>query len=837
MRRSFKIVYCISVLLMLCPLIVEAAGMPGARSASNNKGDVFLGGNYIEVGISKSGSFGTSSAAPDDFGSHASYNLGLLSDGDGWNVGNAPTTKDFFLPGTPEERWGIAYKIDGVTYQFFGADRMTGGYDDEDSLPDIREDIYYYRTRLQETEAWLDAHDDTDEDYEDYQDAYNYYLGELNESEAYLEEIEAITPIDVINEYIGYITTEIAFMEEWLEENDETNEYYEEYLEYYNYYQGELTYYTNLYEEKQNQEDPGDQPVDDDEDGFHVRDQSDTANDLLKAVVTGVTPENVKLEITYTFGVNDKYYNTEVKVTNLGDKPITDVRFIRSFDPDQDAEIHNEYSTYNKVICNPDSSIEGSDTNFAMVVARGGETLDGFFFVAFDNRARASHGVSFIAENIYEEGYWVESTPGLPTYATEENLAMTKDEINGYTYEDSAVSLTFNLDTINAGGNAEFNFYSSLDPNVITSISSIIQAVSASVKNYTDTRIEVETQEGYEYSIDGGEHWQESGVFEGLEPGKEYTILSRIKATNESEASEPEETTVTTKNSSPTTPDINALSVTEDSITVQTMEGYEYSIDGGQTWQTSPNFTNLEPDTEYVIVARYKETNSTMYGTQTSPITLRTLEKEEGETVLDTLPNVDVTLSLSNDSPVITINKGKLYDAISDDEDIQDAIDNNDNVEIRFVVENVEVEEEETEKILEELSKNEKIGFTVDASIELYINGTYVKDISESAEEITFKITIPSNLRVNGRRFYLVKSHINSETGELEITRVDDTEYDGESLIVKSSEFSNFTVIYDDLLVNPNTSDHVSKDILLFIISMISLIAFSIKFKKRLGIS
>ena len=105
---------------------IACAALPGARSASNDAGDVFLGGNYIEVGVSKNGSFGTSTSAPVSFGSHTRNSgtgpLGLISDGDGWDNGNMPTSGDFFLPGTPEERWAIAYKIDGVSYQVHAAD-------------------------------------------------------------------------------------------------------------------------------------------------------------------------------------------------------------------------------------------------------------------------------------------------------------------------------------------------------------------------------------------------------------------------------------------------------------------------------------------------------------------------------------------------------------------------------------------------------------------------------------------------------------------------------------------------------------------------------------------
>ena len=44
-------------------MVAKAAtvsGLPGARTLTDSNGNVFLGGNYIEVGVSKHGSFGTS---------------------------------------------------------------------------------------------------------------------------------------------------------------------------------------------------------------------------------------------------------------------------------------------------------------------------------------------------------------------------------------------------------------------------------------------------------------------------------------------------------------------------------------------------------------------------------------------------------------------------------------------------------------------------------------------------------------------------------------------------------------------------------------------------------
>jgi len=711
MKEKIKVFLFIIGLLFVVPFAANAEELPGARSATNEAGDVFLGGNYIEIGISKGGSFGTSAAAPESFKSHATsatnYRLGLLSDGDGWDVGNVPTTGDFFLPGTPEERFILSYKIDGNTYDHNQADRVGK----------------YWNSPIQTLEA---------------------------------------------------------------------------------------------------------------------KDESDISNGLLKAVITGITKENVKVEITYSFGVNDKYYLTDVKITNLGDKDITDVRFTRSFDPDQDADKYSQYNTYNKVICNPDSTQEGSNTNYAMVVARGSVTHDGYFFVSFDNRARASRGVSFSPNSAYLDGLWIEKTEGLPTSSTEDDLKMSSENINGYTLEDNAIALTFNIGTLKKDKNSTMQYYSSLDPNVLDSITDILKAVSAEIKTYTDNKIEIQTKEGYEYSIDGGETWQETGIFDNLEPGKEYTILSRIRATETNEASEPEETTVTTKNSSPKTPDIKAVSVTEDSITVQKVENYEYSIDGGKTWQNESTFIDLKPNTEYEIIARYAETSDTMYGTLTQTIKIKTDVKEQ--TILDNLSNVDVSIDLDNDLPIITINKGILYESVKNDEDIKQAVENNNDVNIEFVVQNLDIDDETFEMIEKNLNNEEKIAFNIDATIKLYVNNNYVKDIVNPSENITFKIDIPNEYIKENRKFYIIRTHTD-ESGRIEVERLEDADSNDSTITIVSNKFSSFTITYTDNIesipnlsetTNPQTGDNIMFYFSMLGLSIIGLAGTGLYTKKKL---
>ncbi|MFH7244553.1 MAG: DUF4347 domain-containing protein [Spirulina sp.] len=87
---------------------------PGARSATSDSGEVFLGGNFIELGISTLGDFGTLGGRPEGFfGTDARSTIGMSADFDGFGQGNDFRT-DYFLPGGPEERWVVGYKVEGA---------------------------------------------------------------------------------------------------------------------------------------------------------------------------------------------------------------------------------------------------------------------------------------------------------------------------------------------------------------------------------------------------------------------------------------------------------------------------------------------------------------------------------------------------------------------------------------------------------------------------------------------------------------------------------------------------------------------------------------------------
>jgi len=112
----------LSLVLSMLPVapatVNAAAGSAGARAEYGGLGgsELFLGGKYIELGISNWGDFGTEGNKPANFrGTSSRNNLGMSADHDGYGTGlDLPV--DYYLPGTPEERFAVGYKVGGNTY-------------------------------------------------------------------------------------------------------------------------------------------------------------------------------------------------------------------------------------------------------------------------------------------------------------------------------------------------------------------------------------------------------------------------------------------------------------------------------------------------------------------------------------------------------------------------------------------------------------------------------------------------------------------------------------------------------------------------------------------------
>lgn len=119
--------------------------------------------------------------------------------------------------------------------------------------------------------------------------------------------------------------------------------------------------------------------------------------------------------------------------------------------------------------------------------------------------------------------------------------------------------------------------------------------------------------------------WQDSLSFEGLQPGTEYEIKLRTTETEDWFSSEEKVITAATKGI-PEPPQTlpKVIDRTDTSLTIETADGQEYSIDGSKTWQTDGEFTGLSPSTEYQIISRYTETEDMLQSGASSPLTVST---------------------------------------------------------------------------------------------------------------------------------------------------------------------------------------------------------------------
>ncbi len=85
--------------------------------------DVFLQGNFVEIGIAAGGSCGSFATVP--AGYHGFGGLGFVADYDqnGWAVGTPPQSGDYFLPGYPWEGWLLEFNdVAGAEHTFINCD-------------------------------------------------------------------------------------------------------------------------------------------------------------------------------------------------------------------------------------------------------------------------------------------------------------------------------------------------------------------------------------------------------------------------------------------------------------------------------------------------------------------------------------------------------------------------------------------------------------------------------------------------------------------------------------------------------------------------------------------
>lgn len=564
-----------------------------------------------------------------------------------------------------------------------------------------------------------------------------------------------------------------------------------------------------------------------------VEDKTGTSTTKLQALVTAKTPENVTLEMTISFGIDDKFFITNVKVINEGSASIKDVRFTKFASSDQD---HVEYhqDTYKKLLSNPTSSKDGSSKNFAMVGTRGPITKDGWFYFSDSNQARAyvidvdNHDDDLEGwedeeisntSKAFIESLWKDTISGIPNYADDDRLSIfygdPNDENDWILLNESYSTLSVKMGDIVQNGEGETVIYTSVNNNVNAGLTEVLTSIQSKIiKKRTDKSIEINVESGYEYSIDNGTTWSITGVFTGLTANTTYSIKSR----KSSDQSDNKTVEITTKKSGKDAVDLTLVAVSDTAFAVKGLHGYEYSIDNGVTWTGDETFTGLDSNKEYTVIGRVQETYDEMYGENSKPLIVKTLEHID--TALDDTANVKVDINIVEAVPTIYFNGGLLYEAVMNDADVKAAVEAGKEVKLMFDIVGI-TKDSDDEKHFD----GNEFGFAFDIQIRLYVDNTLIKIIPELDKDLKLKIVIPSELQKVGRKFHIVRKHDTVSPVEWDI--LDDEDEDDTTITISNNKFSEFFVVYKDEIKNPKTGDKIYVYILILVLSISGLYLYN----------
>jgi Ca2+-binding RTX toxin-like protein len=167
-----------------------------------------------------------------------------------------------------------------------------------------------------------------------------------------------------------------------------------------------------------------------------------SAGGKLSTKTTGIITDGANvMRVTQIIELdpNATYYKTTITVENIGTTSLTDVRFLRSFDPDQDVASHGTYATFNDVISNP----SGANV-LAISRATGPGSGVPVNLIAFDGDARASN-YGFGNYDAYAASAW--NSPV---------------DLNGQQV-DAAITLAFKFGTLAPGETSTKEFFTSLN--------------------------------------------------------------------------------------------------------------------------------------------------------------------------------------------------------------------------------------------------------------------------------------------------------------------------------------------------------------------------------------
>jgi len=134
------------------------AGSGGVISETKDE-SVFLGNEFIELGVGPDGGFGADTSAPASFDGNSRGFIGMYADFDGFESGE-DYQYDYFLPGEPEERFSVGYRRGEKTF------RASNGNSPGENIPTDVTDASDSSTARAQVESTFNEELDISQTYE-----------------------------------------------------------------------------------------------------------------------------------------------------------------------------------------------------------------------------------------------------------------------------------------------------------------------------------------------------------------------------------------------------------------------------------------------------------------------------------------------------------------------------------------------------------------------------------------------------------------------------------------------------------------------------------------------